>query len=163
MHKIILSILFVFICISEVFAYSVKVYDEYGNRVGTYKKEGDNFVLYDFNDKKVEDPSTLIKNAPDQKNLTNYTQTFYDEYMMPVFSYTTGFYGNNGRYYPRGFYPPRSWIGPSNCPYIVRPRARRSVINNTNSNVIELAKPEYIFVSYELGLLKPDIKYYQSL
>ena len=28
---------------------------------------------------------------------------------------------------------------------------------------IELAKPEYIFVSYELGLLKPDIKIFQTL
>ena len=28
---------------------------------------------------------------------------------------------------------------------------------------IELAKPEYVFVSYELGLLKPDIKIFQTL
>ena len=40
--------------VCETFAYSVKVYDQWGNRVGTYKKEGDNYVLYDFNDKKVE-------------------------------------------------------------------------------------------------------------
>jgi hypothetical protein len=61
MFKIFLLLLSIIIFSSQVFAYSIKVYDEYGNRVGTYRKEGDNFVLYDFHDKKVEDPSTLIK------------------------------------------------------------------------------------------------------
>lgn len=135
MHKIILTIFLIFVCMSEVFAYAIKVYDEYGNRVGTYRKEGDNFVLYDFYDKKVDDPSTLIKNAPNQKTLTNYSHTFYDEYMMPLFSYSTGYYGSNGRYYPRGFYPPRNWIGSPDCPSIVRPRAGRSVIKSENTNV----------------------------
>ena len=88
-HKIIIIMFVLFFFISETFAYSIKVYDVYGNRVGTYRKEGDNYVLYDFYDKKVEDPSTLIKNAPSQKTLTQYTQTFYDESMSPIFSYTS--------------------------------------------------------------------------
>jgi len=107
---------------SQVFAYSIKVYDEYGNRVGTYRKEGDNYQLYDFNDNRVDSPEMLIKEAPDKKTLTEYSQTFYDENMMPIGTWRSGFYGNNGKYYPRGWYYPSAWRN-SRTPYIVRPRA----------------------------------------
>jgi len=134
MRKIFLIILTILICVPETYAYSIKVYDEYGNRVGTYKKEGEAYTLYDFHDKKVEDPSTLIKNVPTQRTLNEYTQTFYDENMLPVFSYSTGFYDTYGRYYPRGFYPPRSWIPRPFNNSIVCPRAGRSIIKSENTN-----------------------------
>ena len=136
MRKI-LSAIFIFLFfVSESFAYSIKVYDQMGNRVGTYRKEGDNFVLYDFHDKKVDDPSTLIKNAPDQKTLREYSQTFYDENMMPIFTYSTGWYGNDGIYYPRGFYPPRCWYKTS-TPSIVRPANRSIIKSEKATNVIK--------------------------
>ena len=123
MRKIFILSAILLFTISETFAYAVKVYDEYGNRVGTYRKEGDRYQLYDFNDNKVEQPDMLIKDAPDSKTLTEYSQTFYDENMVPIGTWHSGFYGNNGRYYPRhsefvpaGFYKTRT-------PYIVRPHA----------------------------------------
>jgi len=126
MRKIfILFIMFLF-AISETFAYAIKVYDEYGNRVGTYRKNGDNYQFYDFNDNLVEQPDLIIQDAPDKKTLTEYSRTFYDENMMPIGTWRSGFYGNNGRYYPRGgvFYP-TGWRRPAS-PYMVRPHARTS-------------------------------------
>jgi hypothetical protein len=109
--------------VSEAFAYSVKVYDEYGNRVGTYRKEGGKFQLYDFHDNKVENEEAIIEDAPDSKTLTEYSQTFYDENMMPIGTWHSGFYGNDGRYYPRrGVFYPSNFHGPR-TPYIVRPHA----------------------------------------
>ena len=113
MKKLFVVFFILLLTTASTFAYSIKVYDQWGNRVGTYKKEGDNFVLYDFHDRKVENPESLIKNPPDNKTLKEYTQYFYDENMNPIGSYSAGFWWNNGRYYPRGrfiprgFYPPR--------------------------------------------------------
>ena len=123
MKKVLLILLATYISSTSVFAYAIKVYDEMGNRIGTYRKEGENFVLYDFNDEKVEDPTTIMKAAPSKRTLTNYTQYFYDENMQPIGSYTSGFYGSNGRYYPRGFRYPRSWYPYSNSNSIVVPAA----------------------------------------
>ena len=101
MRKIFILSAIILLTVTETFAYAIKVYDEYGNRVGTYRKEGDHYQLYDFNDKKVEQPDTIIKDAPDSKTLTEYSQTFYDENMTPIGSWHSGYYGSNGRYYPR--------------------------------------------------------------
>ena len=73
MRKIFLFLMIILITASQTFAYSIKVYDEYGNRVGTYKKEGENYQLYDFYDKKVDSPEIIIKDAPDKKTLTEYS------------------------------------------------------------------------------------------
>ena len=105
----------------EAYCYAVKLYDEYGNRIGTYRKEGDEFVLYDFNDKKVENPEELLQNPPTQKVLTQYTQYIYDENMVPIGSFSSGIYGPNGYYYPkRGYFYPQSWQR-TNSPKIVCP------------------------------------------
>ena len=120
MHKILIALFIFLFTISQTFAYAIKVYDEYGNRVGTYRKEGDSYQLYDFNDKKVDNPETLIKNPPDKQTLTEYTRTFYDENNLPIGTWRSGLYGNDGRYYPRGvFYPAAFYNMPSH--YIVRP------------------------------------------
>lgn len=124
MRKILIIFSIILFTISETFAYAIKVYDEYGNRVGTYRKEGDKYQLYDFYDNKVENEEALIEDAPDTKTLTEYSQTFYDENMMPIGTWRSGFYSSNGRYYPRryAFYP-SNFNGPP-TPYIVRPHAR---------------------------------------
>ncbi len=125
MHKAIIVFAVILFTISETFAYGVKVYDEFGNRVGTYRKEGDNYQLYDFYDRKVENPGTLIQNAPDKRTLTEYSQTFYDSNMTPIGTWRSGFYGNNGRYYPRnGVFYPSPGVYQMRTPYIVRPHAR---------------------------------------
>ena len=129
MKKLLIVLLFLSITINASYAYAIKVYDNYGNRVGTYRKEGDNFVLYDFNDNKIENPEEYIKNAPTQKTLTEYTRYFYDENMNPIGSYSTGFFGNNGRYYPRGHIQPRCFYPTTRSNYIVRPRANTSFYN----------------------------------
>ncbi len=142
MRKLLFTFIFFIFMTTECFAYSIKLYDEYGNRVGTYRKNGDNFELYDFNDNKVESPEKLIKNAPTQRMLKEYSQTFYDENMQPIGIWRSGFYGNDGRYYPRygSFYP----VGRNHprAPYIVRPRTnyltspysnRRNSINYIDS------------------------------
>lgn len=123
MRKIFILFAILFFSVSETFAFAVKVYDEYGNRVGTYRKEDGHYQLYDFNDKKVENPDNLIKNAPDQRTLTEYSQTFYDENMNPIGTWHSGFFGNDGRYYPRHpeYYP--SDFHRTGTPYIVRPHA----------------------------------------
>ena len=133
MRKIFVLLMMLLFFVSETFAYALKVYDEYGNRVGTYRKEGDTYQLYDFYDKKVDNPDNLIKNAPNQKTLTEYSQTFYDENMMPIGTWRSGYYGNNGRYYPRyGEYMPAAW-GRMGNPYIIRPHA------NSNTGIYKYA------------------------
>jgi hypothetical protein len=122
MRKLLLIVLIIFLSVGETFAYAVKVYDQYGNRVGTYRKEGDKYVLYDFNDNKVENPEEVIKNPPSQRTLSEFTQTLYDENMMPIGNFTSGLYGSDGVYYPRGWYIPRGWRYPRHN-YIVRPSA----------------------------------------
>ena len=140
---LIVSILLIFV-VSNVFAYSIKVYDEYGNRVGTYRKEGDKYQVYDFNDKKIDRPEALIKDAPTDKTLTEYTQTFYDENMMPIGTWRSGFYGNDGRYYPRGYLYPGAFYK-SRTPQIVRPRAD---INNYYNRINREKGMHYIDTRY---------------
>ena len=144
MKKILLLMLIFAICISETLAYSIKVYDEYGNRVGTYRKEGENYAFYDFNDKKVEQPETIIKEAPSQKTLTEYSRTYYDSNMMPAGTYRSGLYGNNGRYYPRGVFNPYPWY-PHRNPYMVCPRANNYNINNSDKvyDVVDTRFPKF--------------------
>lgn len=128
MHKLLVVFVIFLLAVSETFAYSVKVYDEYGNRVGTYKKEGDNYQFYDFNDNKVDRPEAVIKDAPSQKTLTEYSQTFYDENMMPIGTWRSGYFGNDGRYYPRGVCYPSAFYR-TYSPQIVRPRAGTNNFN----------------------------------
>ena len=155
MRKIILLLLIILLTVSETYAYAMKVYDEYGNRIGTYRKEGDSYQLYDFYDNKVDNPDSLIKNAPDKKTLKEYSQTFYDEYMMPIGTLRSGYYTSNGRYYPRygevypaGFYKTRS-------PYIVRPNANihtgiyKYADYKDNVNYVDTRYPKFHkFVNY---------------
>lgn len=123
MHKILILFAIILFAASEIYAYSIKVYDEYGNRVGTYRKEGDVYQLYDFNDNKVDNPEKLIKNAPDSTTLKEYSQIFYDENMVPIGTWKSGLYSSTGRYYPRHteFYPAPFYR--TRTPYIVRPHA----------------------------------------
>lgn len=126
MRKFIYIFLLLIIATTQTFGYAIKVYDQWGNRIGTYKKEGDNYVLYDFYDKKVENPEELMQNPPNQKTLTNYTQYFYDENMLPIMGFNavcrnTGRYYSNGRFFARCFYRNQ---GPS----IVRPNANTKSI-----------------------------------
>ena len=119
MKKILLLLTLFFMTAFEVNAYAIKVYDDLGNRVGTYRKEGDKFVLYDFNDKKIENPEEFIKNPPKQEYLKQYTQYVYDSNMMPIGTFTSGWYDSSGRYYPRESYPAGSYYFPR-TPYIIR-------------------------------------------
>ncbi len=130
MYKIILILLIAILTIQTCNAYAIKVYDQWGNRVGTYKKEGENFILYDFYDKKIEKPEELIENAPSQKTLSEYTQYFYDENMMPIGSFSTGMWSNTGKYYPGRRYIPRCFY-PSGNNYIISPR---QLITNPHGN-----------------------------
>ncbi len=136
MRKIFILSAILLLTVTESFAYAIKVYDEYGNRVGTYRKEGDRYQLYDFYDNKIDNPDSLIKNAPNQRTLKEYTQTFYDENMMPIGTWSSGYYGNNGRYYPRHteFYPAPFYK--TRTPYIVRPHA------NTQRGLYKYAAPK---------------------
>jgi len=125
MHKILIIFAIFVFSVTQAYAYSIKVYDEYGNRVGTYRKEGDNYQFYDFNDKKVDSPEMVIKDAPDKKTLTEYSRTFYDSNMNPIGTWRSGYFGNNGRFYPRGgIYYPSAFYG-TTTPYIVRPSVKR--------------------------------------
>lgn len=158
MKKLLITTAILLFTISETFAYAVKVYDEIGNRLGTYRKEGDNFVLYDFYDKKVENPEDLIKNAPTKQTLTNMSQYFYDENLTPIGSFSTGLWNNYGRNYRRGYgYMPYGYYNNRNHNYIVRPGARplipppppprrtRAFSDGTHINVTD-----YSFSNYSL-------------
>ena len=148
MRRLLILSLFLLFAFTEAYAYSIKVYDEYGNRVGTYRKEGDSYQFYDFNDKKVDSPDTVIENAPDKKTLTEYSQTFYDENMMPIGTWKSGFYGNNGIYYPRfGEYYPASWYK-MRTPGIVRPRVNgindyKSQNYQNSTNYVDTRYPRF--------------------
>lgn len=147
MRKILILFAIILISVSETFAYALKVYDEYGNRVGTYRKEGESYQLYDFYDKKVDNPDNLIQNAPAQKTLTEYSRTFYDENMMPIGTWRSGYFGNNGRYYPRyGNYLPAGFYK-TRTPYIVRPRANSNFAQpgsyQENINYIDTRYPKF--------------------
>ena len=109
-----------------VLAFGIKVYDEMGNRIGTYKKEGDNYVLYDFNDKKIDNPEDLMKDPPSQNALKEYNQLFYDENMIPIGGYYTGLWMNSGRHCPGRRFVPRCFYR-TGSPYVVRPKAGSTV------------------------------------
>ena len=126
MKKLTIIALLLLITMNETFAYAIKVYDEWGNRIGTYKKEGENFVLYDFYDKKVENPENLIKNPPNNRLLKEYSQYFYDENMNPIGGYSTGLWWNHGRFYPGRRYMPRCFNPPCGRS-IVRPSAKNII------------------------------------
>lgn len=132
MRKLFILLTLFFFSFTNVLAYSIKVYDEYGNRVGTYRKEGDKYQFYDFNDNKVDRPEAIIKDAPTDRTLTEYSQTFYDENMMPIGTWRSGYFGNDGRYYPRGYLYPSAFYK-TNSPKIVRPRAH-SCFNQMPNN-----------------------------
>ena len=145
MRKIFILSAILLLTVTETFAYAIKVYDEYGNRVGTYRKEGDKYQLYDFYDNKIDNPDSLIKDAPNQKTLTEYTRTFYDENMMPIGTWHSGLYSSNGRYYPTNteFYPAPFYK--TRTPYIVRPHA------NTQSGLhkhSDFKDPNYVDTRY---------------
>lgn len=124
LKKILTIILLLIISTPYSLGYAVKIYDEFGNRIGTYRKEGDNFVLYDFYDKKVEIPEDLIENAPNKQTLKEMSQYFYDENLNPIGSFNTGLWNNYGRNYRRGYgYTPYNYYNNHNN-YIVRPGAR---------------------------------------
>ena len=129
MRKLLLLFMLFLFSVSNIFAYSIKVYDEYGNRVGTYRKEGDKYQFYDFNDNKVDHPEAIIKDAPTERTLTEYSQTFYDENMMPIGTWRSGYFSNDGRYYPRGYFYPAAFYK-RNYPQIVRPRAGTNYYNH---------------------------------
>lgn len=143
MRKIFILSAIILFTVSQTFAYSIKLYDEYGNRIGTYKKEGDEYQLYDFNDNKVDNPAMLIREEPDKRTLTEYSQTYYDENMNPVYTWRSGFYGSDGRYYPRNaiFYP--TGVSGIRTPYIVRPHANNGTgiyqyaDNNSSINYVD--------------------------
>ena len=146
MRKILIILAVILFTVSETFAYAIKVYDEYGNRVGTYRKAGKDYQLYDFYDNKIDNPETLIKNPPDKKTLTEYTQTLYDENMMPIWTYRSGFYGNNGRYYPRRGYFQTGWSR-TRTPYIVRPNNHSEFFKyadyKDNVNYVDTRYPKF--------------------
>ena len=132
MRKLLIIFLLTCFFISSAYAYSIKVYDEYGNRVGTYRKEGDKYQFYDFNENKIDHPEAIIKDAPTEKTLTEYTRTFYDENMMPIGIWRSGYFSNDGRYYPRGYFYPSAFYKTQN-PSIVRPSANSS-LNRIQNN-----------------------------
>ena len=133
MRNFLLILLVSLITSSQVFAYAVKVYDQWGNRVGTYRKEGDRFVLYDFYENKIENPEELIQNAPSQKTLKDYSQYFFDENMNPIGTYSTGLWHNTTRYYNRGRFIPRCFYS-FGSPSIVRPSANTTnILNSPNT------------------------------
>ena len=133
MKNFLLILLLSVLTASQTYAYAIKVYDQWGNRVGTYRKEGDNFVLYDFYDKKVENPEDLIQNAPSQRALKDYSQYFFDENMNPIGTYATGLWHNTTRYYNRGRYLPRCFYS-FGSPSIIRPSANtKNILNAPNS------------------------------
>ena len=104
--------------------------------------------MYDFYDNKITNPEMLIKNAPNQRTLTEYSQTFYDENMMPIGTWKSGLYDSNGRYYPREWeFVPTCWRR-TNTPHIVRPNnnsnlARYSRYENNHINYIDTKYPRF--------------------
>ena len=123
MRNLVLLIIIMLITGGEVFSFAIKVYDEYGNRVGTYRRVGDSYEFYDFYDRKVEKAEDIIKNAPSQNTLKEVGTRIYNPDMMPLDSYSSNLYGTYWRNYPRRFIRPQ-YVNSPRAPYIVRPRAR---------------------------------------
>ena len=121
MCKLILILLIIFITAGESFAYAVKVYDEYGNRVGTYRKVGDGYEFYDFYDRKVEKAEDIIKNAPTQKVLSETEPRIYNSDLLPLDAYNFPIYGTEWRYHTRRYVRPH-FVNMPRGRYIVRPR-----------------------------------------
>lgn len=132
-------LLFLLITTSSAMAYSIKVYDQWGNRIGTYRKEGENFVLYDFYEKKIENPQDLILHAPSQKSLKLYSEYFYDGYMNPIGEYAYGLWPQAGMYYPNRRMMP-NYMFRRNGASIVRQRANKNNLldsQQTNSSFMQ--------------------------
>ena len=145
MNRIFLLLIILLSFTTETFAYAIKVYDEYGNRVGTYRKEGDKYQLYDFNDKKVETPDGLTHGNPKTKVMSENYQILYDENMIPIGRWEPVIYGSNGRYYPLGgiFYPVPYNDYSGN--YIVKPDSNIYSQNQkpNSTNIIDTRFPKF--------------------
>lgn len=63
MKKTIVTLLLLILTAGQSFAYVEKVYDEYGNRVGSARKIGDTYEWYDMNDKRVQSYKDLADGA----------------------------------------------------------------------------------------------------
>ncbi len=96
MRKFFTFLFITFICINQCFAYSVKLYDQYGKHIGNAKKNGEQYEFYNLNDEKVEKYEDLFDSNDDKRTITEYSRVIYDQNLRPIGSFTDGIYGNIG-------------------------------------------------------------------
>ena len=92
MKKILFSILLLVIFANSAFAYAIKIYDEYGSRIGTAKKVGENYELYDMDGKKFENYEKLHSSIPFDNKTTLQERIiyFYDQDLRPIGTISNG-------------------------------------------------------------------------
>ena len=99
MRKFFTFLFITFICINQCFAYSVKLYDQYGKHIGNAKKNGEQYEFYNLNDEKVEKYEDLFDSNDDKRTITEYSRVIYDQNLRPIGSFTDGIYGNGSAYF----------------------------------------------------------------
>ena len=76
MQKFVLIVFIFIFTVSQTFAYAIKVYDENGNKIGTYKKENNCYQFYDLKGKKAQKPSVPVRYYPLENDF--YPSDFFD-------------------------------------------------------------------------------------
>ena len=132
MQKFLVLMLISIFTIAQTYAYAIKVYDEYGNRIGTYRKSNEKYEFYDFHENKVENPEDVIQNPPSQKTLIEiYQGRIYNPDMMPLDTYSNRLYDIWDKNSPKRYSFPPSVNMPRE-PYIVCPRTKNLYPYNGN-------------------------------
>ena len=94
MKKIFIIFLLFFLTVCESYAYTVKLYDQYGNHIGSAKKNGEQYEIYNLNNDKVESYDDLFDKTATKQIITEYSRVIYDQNLRPVGTFTEGIYGN---------------------------------------------------------------------
>jgi len=92
MKKIFVFLFLICLSVTQVQAYSVKIYNESGNLIGTAKKSGNDYEIYDLNGNKVIDYDTFYTSTGDEdrkklKEGINYVTIESGQIPGNVFSY----------------------------------------------------------------------------
>ena len=96
MRKFATFLLMALMGINQCFAYSVKLYDQYGKHIGNARKNGERYEFYNLNDEKVEKYEDLFDTSDEKSKIIEYQKVIYDQNLRPIGSFTDGIYGNIG-------------------------------------------------------------------
>lgn len=94
MKKLLLLLLMFVVSTSMAFSYSIKLYNDNGYMIGTAKKNGEDYEIYDLNDNRVKDYDAFY-NSPGDANRKQLSESKYFD-KIPGYDWVRVTKGSNG-------------------------------------------------------------------